>query len=78
MVIYKSSDGRVLFSVPWYKHVLVGTTDIPLDEYHLDPQPQNEEVAFILQSFRDYFKCTPQEVNILIVFSRLRPLGHPF
>src|SRR5664279_4575369 len=31
IMIPKTDDGRVLFAIPWYDEVVVGTTDTPLD-----------------------------------------------
>ena len=31
IMIPKTDDGRVLFAIPWYDKVVVGTTDTPLD-----------------------------------------------
>jgi glycerol-3-phosphate dehydrogenase len=41
-------DGRVLFAVPWHDCVVVGTTDIPVDNIELEPMPMDEEIGFIL------------------------------
>ncbi|MCZ4243878.1 glycerol-3-phosphate dehydrogenase/oxidase [Pedobacter punctiformis] len=77
LMIPKTSDGRVLFAVPWHKHVLVGTTDTPLDEHSLEPRALKEEVEFILNTASAYFNQQPTEKDILSVFSGLRPLAAP-
>lgn len=77
MVVPKTSDGRVLFAIPWQGHVLVGTTDTPLDENSLEPKPLDEEIDFILKTFENYFDRTPQKTDILSVFCGLRPLVIP-
>ncbi|WP_185851258.1 glycerol-3-phosphate dehydrogenase/oxidase [Blattabacterium cuenoti] len=77
IVIPKTSDGRILFSVPWYDHVLVGTTDTFLDKCILDPKPLEQEIDFILHTFEKYFLYTPKKNNILSAFSGLRPLFVP-
>ena len=38
-MIPHTSDGRVLFAVPWHDHVVVGTTDTPID--HADEEPKH-------------------------------------
>ncbi|WP_185882546.1 glycerol-3-phosphate dehydrogenase/oxidase [Blattabacterium cuenoti] len=75
IVIPKTSDGRILFSIPWYDHVLVGTTDTLLDNIVLEPKPLEQEINFILQTFDKYFINVPKKHNILSVFSGLRPLA---
>ncbi|WP_185850539.1 glycerol-3-phosphate dehydrogenase/oxidase [Blattabacterium cuenoti] len=77
IVIPKTTDGRVLFCVPWYDHVLVGTTDTYLEKSVLEPKPLEEEIDFILQNFKKYFIFNPKKSDILSVFSGLRPLVLP-
>ena len=31
IMIPKTDDGRVLFAIPWYDEIVIGTTDTPLD-----------------------------------------------
>lgn len=50
IMIPKTSDGRVLFGVPWHDRVILGTTDTPLDEFTLEPRPLEEEIEFILRT----------------------------
>jgi glycerol-3-phosphate dehydrogenase len=66
-----------LFAVPWHEHLLVGTTDTPLDEHNLEPRALKEEVDFIMATATSYFKRKPLETDILSVFSGLRPLAAP-
>lgn len=74
MIIPKTQDGRVLFTVPWHKHVLVGTTDTPIETYSLEPRPLEEEIRFILDTLKSYSKRTPRKEDVLSAFSGLRPL----
>ena len=75
LMIPSTSDGRVLFAVPWHGHLLVGTTDTPLDHQRLEPVPQKEEIAFILSTLRQYLRRKPEEKDVLCVFAGLRPLA---
>ncbi|WP_185865160.1 glycerol-3-phosphate dehydrogenase/oxidase [Blattabacterium cuenoti] len=79
IVIPKTKDGRILFCIPWYDHVLVGTTDTQLknNKNILDPIPLEEEIDFILQTFEKYFIKKPKKSDILSAFSGLRPLFYP-
>ncbi|WP_185867301.1 glycerol-3-phosphate dehydrogenase/oxidase [Blattabacterium cuenoti] len=77
IVIPKTSDGRVLFCIPWYDHVLVGTTDTFLEKSVLEPKPLEEEINFILQTFNKYFVLHIKKSDILSAFSGLRPLFVP-
>lgn len=75
LMIPSTEDGRVLFAVPWHDHLLVGTTDTPLDRQSLEPVPLKEEVAFILKTLRQYLVKKPEEKDVLSVFAGLRPLA---
>lgn len=77
LMIPKTSDGRVLFAVPWHNHLLVGTTDTPLDAHDLEPRALKQEVDFILNTAGAYFERAPLKKDILSVFSGLRPLAAP-
>lgn len=75
LMIPKTSDGRVLFAVPWYDHVVIGTTDTPIAENALDPAVPWTELQFILENVRNYMPEAPQKQDILSVFAGLRPLA---
>src|SRR5664279_4717292 len=74
-MIPKTSDGRVLFCIPWYDHVVVGTTDTPIQDISMEPRAMNEEVDFILSTAALYLKKIPSRKDILSVFAGLRPLA---
>lgn len=77
IMIPKTSDGRVLFAVPWHDRVVVGTTDTPLDESSLEPRALEEEIDFILTTARRYLTREPARKDILSIFAGLRPLAAP-
>jgi len=77
LMIPKTSDGRVLFGVPWHGHLLIGTTDVPVDRHSLEPKPTRSEVAFILETAAKYLVKAPKRDDILSVFAGLRPLAAP-
>jgi glycerol-3-phosphate dehydrogenase len=77
MMIPKTSDGRVLFTVPWHGKVVVGTTDTLIDEASLEPQALEKEISFILETAGAYFIRQPQRSDVLSVFAGLRPLAAP-
>jgi glycerol-3-phosphate dehydrogenase len=47
IMVPHTSDGRVLFAIPWHGHTLVGTTDTPIVSPSLEPVPMEVEVEFI-------------------------------
>jgi glycerol-3-phosphate dehydrogenase len=75
LMIPATEDGRVLFAVPWHNHLLVGTTDTPLEKHSIEPVALREEVQFILKTLRGYLEKKPSEKDILSVFAGLRPLA---
>jgi glycerol-3-phosphate dehydrogenase len=77
IMIPKTSDGRVLFIIPWYDKVLVGTTDTPIREKTLDPVATKSEIDFILKNVKHYLNKAPKKKDILSVFAGLRPLAAP-
>ena len=44
IMVPHTTDGRVLFAVPWHDVVVVGTTDTPLKERTNDPVATEEEI----------------------------------
>ena len=75
IMIPRTDDGRVLFAIPWYNAVVVGTTDTPVDEISLEPVALDKEINFILQTTENYLVKTPRREDILSVFAGLRPLA---
>jgi glycerol-3-phosphate dehydrogenase len=77
LMIPETSDGRVLFAVPWHNKVVVGTTDTPIDEASLEPQALEKEIEFILNTASSYMTQAPKRSDVLSVFAGLRPLAAP-
>ncbi len=74
LLIPRTKDGRVLFAVPWHRHILLGTTDTPLDYISLDPRPLEEEIDYLLEYASIYFERAPSRADVLSTFAGLRPL----
>jgi glycerol-3-phosphate dehydrogenase len=75
IMIPHTSDGRVLFAVPWHNHVVLGTTDTPIDETLEEPRPKDEEIDFILANAGQYMTKKPKRKDVKSVFAGLRPLA---
>lgn len=75
IMIPRTEDGRVLFAIPWYDEVVIGTTDTPLDTISLEPVALEKEINFILNTAQLYLAKPPKRENILCVFAGLRPLA---
>jgi glycerol-3-phosphate dehydrogenase len=74
LIVPRTSDGRVLFAVPWHGHVVVGTTDIPVEGAELDVAPTSEEIDFIIGQFNRYLENPVRRADALAAFAGLRPL----
>ena len=74
MLIPKTRDGRVLFAIPWHNAVLLGTTDVEVREAEFDPQPSEDEIAFILETASGYLAKPLYRSDVLAAFAGLRPL----
>jgi glycerol-3-phosphate dehydrogenase len=75
IMIPKTDDGRVLFAIPWYNEVVIGTTDTPLDIISLEPVALEKEINFILQTAEKYLVKPPHREDVLCIFAGLRPLA---
>ena len=74
ILVPKTSDGRVLFAVPWLDHVIIGTTDTVIDNPSFNPESTQEEINFILENIKNYLEVYPLKEDIKSVFVGLRPL----
>ncbi|MDX1957639.1 MAG: FAD-dependent oxidoreductase [Leptospiraceae bacterium] len=77
MIIPKTSDGRVVFVIPWEDHVVVGTTDTPIKEVSIEPLPKEGEVEFLLKTVNEYLNIQLVKSDVKSVFVGLRPLISP-
>lgn len=77
VMIPKTSDGRVLFAVPWHDKIVVGTTDTLREEPEIEPVALEHEVQFILRTAANYLTRPPKRSDVLSVFAGLRPLAAP-
>ena len=74
LMVPKTSDGRVLFVIPWHGHAVAGTTDTPVEAASLEPRPLEEEIEFVLETAGRFFAKPPSRKDVLAVFVGLRPL----
>ncbi len=77
LMIPETSDGRVLFAVPWHGKVVLGTTDTPVEHASLEPVAMEKEITFILETAAAYLTSKPTRSDVLSVFAGLRPLAAP-
>ena len=77
MFIPKTSDGRVLFCIPWHGVLEIGTTDKEEKDISFNPEPTEEEIEFMLETARKYLACPISRKDVLASFAGLRPLFNP-
>ncbi|CUM64657.1 uncharacterized protein PRCAT00002266001 [Priceomyces carsonii] len=69
-----TSDGRVMFFLPWQGKVLAGTTDTPLKYVPPNPTPTEEEIRDILKELQKYIVFPVNREDVLSAWSGIRPL----
>jgi len=74
IMVPHTSDGRLMFAIPWHGHTVVGTTDTPVPEVTLEPVALEHEIEFILQTASLYLVRKPTRADVLSVFAGIRPL----
>jgi glycerol-3-phosphate dehydrogenase len=77
LIVPHTSDGRVLFAVPWLGKVIIGTTDTPRHDLSREPDPYAEELEFILRESARYLTRAPTRADIKSIWVGLRPLVKP-
>ncbi len=75
LVMPRTADGRIMFAIPWYGHVLLGTTDTPLASPPREPRALATEIDAILEVAADFLQPAPTRADVLSVFAGLRPLA---
>jgi glycerol-3-phosphate dehydrogenase len=73
LLLPRTSDGRVLFALPWQGHTLVGTTDVPHAPVE-DPRPEAGSVDYLLRELSSVLESDVPHAAVRAVWSGLRPL----
>jgi len=73
LLIPKTEDGRVIFAIPWFGSLLVGTTE---DEVQAGEEVATtaEEVSYLLKYLNRYLDCNFTAKDVLASFAGVRPL----
>jgi glycerol-3-phosphate dehydrogenase len=74
IMVPHTSDGRVLFAIPWHGHTVVGTTDTPIKAASYEPLPYEQEIEFVLETASQYLSHPPTREDVLSVYVGIRPL----
>jgi glycerol-3-phosphate dehydrogenase len=83
----ETSDGRVIFFLPWEGNTIAGTTDVPVSmkKYEqvasrgmdtVEPKASEEEIRWVLEEIRRYLSedIRVRRGDVLSVWSGIRPL----
>jgi len=73
LLIPKTSDGRVLFLLPWQGCSIAGTTDIAT-EPSPSPEPSNGEIDYLLGQLGEWLEQAPDRAAVRATWAGLRPL----
>jgi glycerol-3-phosphate dehydrogenase len=74
VLVPKTSDGRVLFAVPWLGATLIGTTDTPREDAPTEPRATPEELRFLFEQTRISLGVTLRPEDVRSLWVGLRPL----
>ena len=74
IMVPRTSDGRVMFAIPWLGSALVGTTDTPVAKAELEPVAMEQEIDFLLSTAARYLARDPRREDIKSVWAGIRPL----
>jgi glycerol-3-phosphate dehydrogenase len=72
--ILQNADERIVFVIPWQdRYSLIGTTDVPVDDY-ADPPITDAEVDYLLDLANGYLARPLSRSDIVWTYSGVRPL----
>ncbi len=74
MLVPKTTDGRVLFFIPWYNKVIIGTTDVHVEKVQDDPIPLKKEINLIIKNANLYLDEPLTKEDVSSVYAGIRPL----
>jgi glycerol-3-phosphate dehydrogenase len=74
VMVPHTSDGRVLFAIPWHGYTVVGTTDTPIERASYEPLPFEQEIDFVLETAGKYLNRRPRREDVQSVYAGIRPL----
>ena len=74
LMVPKTSDGRVIFAIPWEGVTVIGTTDEPALRSEMEPNSTAAEIDFLIATIAPYLRAPITRADIRSIFSGLRPL----
>ena len=79
IVLHAVKDRRVMFTIPWGEHSVIGTTDTDhRGGPDVPPMVEAEDVAYLLDTVNHYFPAAAlRPADVVSAFAGLRPLVAP-
>lgn len=77
IMLPETSDGRVLFAIPWKNRTVIGTTDTGGVGISHQPKPLENEIEYLLRHSEGFLERSPGAGDIRATFAGLRPLVKP-
>lgn len=74
LLIPTTSDGRLIFVIPFRGKVMIGTTDTPYKGGSEEPRLEKEEAAYLLETAGPYLNEIPRISEVKAGFGGVRPL----
>lgn len=72
-LVVPSSDGRIIFTIPWLGGCMLGTTDRKA-AIESNPKPSKSDVSFLLKNVEPYLGLVPESA-VKSVWAGIRPLA---
>lgn len=76
ILIPKTSDGRIIFVLPYLDKCLIGTTDDEI-EYKENISASSKEIEYLISHVNEYFDTKINSSDVLSSWSGIRPLIKP-
>ena len=73
LLIPKTEDGRVIFAIPWFGSLLVGTTEDEI-EHGTEMVATEKEIVYLLKYVNQYLNCEFGPSDVKAAFAGARPL----
>jgi glycerol-3-phosphate dehydrogenase len=69
--------GRVIFVIPWYRHWIIGTTDVPHGGDTHRPSATGAEVDYLLEHANEALQAKLTRDDVVATYAGIRPLVAP-
>lgn len=74
LLIPKTKDGRVIFALPWYESVLVGTTETEVTDISKGNEYTIDEIRYLIEYMQEYLAVNISLEDVKGILSGMRPL----